>query len=122
MSNGSKEQMKMTAGMDLGDKYSHLCLIDTQSCELIEESRLRTTVRVVRHETRQLEGSARGEDKLIAVDVIHKDFLARYLDDHLLPFAESFSYTVEDHQESKRSGKGRGVGGAPRLAPRVKPS
>lgn len=79
-------------------------------------------VRVVRHETRQLERSARGEDRLIAVDVIHKDFLARYLGDHLLPFAESFSYTVEDHQESIRSGKGRGVGGEPRLAPRVKPS
>jgi hypothetical protein len=79
-------------------------------------------VRVVRHETRQLEGSMRGEDKLVAVDVIHKDFLARYLDDHLLPFAESFSYTVKDHQESIKSGKGQGVGGEPRLVPRVKPS
>src|SRR5688572_18773579 len=35
--------MKMTAGMDLADNYSHLCLIDTESGELIEESRLRTT-------------------------------------------------------------------------------
>jgi hypothetical protein len=43
MSNGSTEQMKMTAGMDPGDNYSHLCLIDTESGELIEESRLRTT-------------------------------------------------------------------------------
>src|SRR5215210_3138908 len=43
MSNSSTEQMKMTAGMDLGDKYSHLCLIDTDSGELIEEGRLRTT-------------------------------------------------------------------------------
>jgi transposase len=43
MSNGSTEQLKMTAGMDLGDNYSHLCLIDTESGELIEESRLRTT-------------------------------------------------------------------------------
>lgn len=49
MSNGSKEQMKMTAGMDLGDNYSHLCLIDTESCELIEESRLRTTPKAMRH-------------------------------------------------------------------------
>src|ERR671921_306703 len=48
MSNGSTEQMKMTAGMDLGDKYSHLCLIDTESGELIEESRLRTTPEAMR--------------------------------------------------------------------------
>ena len=33
----------MTAGLDLGDKYSYLCLIDTLSGELIEEGRLRTT-------------------------------------------------------------------------------
>ncbi len=31
---GSKEQPLMTAGLDLGDKYSYLCLIDTLSvCE-----------------------------------------------------------------------------------------
>jgi hypothetical protein len=27
---GSKDQLLMTAGVDLGDKYSYLCLIDTQ--------------------------------------------------------------------------------------------
>ncbi len=43
MSDGSKEQPKITAGLDLGDKYSYLCLIDTQSGEVIEEGRLRTT-------------------------------------------------------------------------------
>jgi hypothetical protein len=26
----SKEQRKVTAGLDLGDKYSYLCLIDTE--------------------------------------------------------------------------------------------
>jgi hypothetical protein len=36
MSNGSREQMKMTAGLDLGDKYSYLCLIDTVSGEVDE--------------------------------------------------------------------------------------
>src|SRR5215213_8747686 len=43
MSDGSKEQPKITAGLDLGDKYSYLCLIDTESGEVIEEGRLRTT-------------------------------------------------------------------------------
>src|SRR5215208_5368369 len=40
---GSKEQPLMTAGLDLGDKYSYLCLIDQQSGQVIEEGRLRTT-------------------------------------------------------------------------------
>jgi transposase len=45
---GSTQQLKMTAGMDLGDNFSHLCLIDTQCGELIEESRLRTTPEAMR--------------------------------------------------------------------------
>ena len=43
MSDGSKVQPKVTAGLDIGDKYSYLCLIDTVSGEVIEEGRLRTT-------------------------------------------------------------------------------
>jgi transposase len=39
----SKQPPKMTAGLDLGDKYSYLCLIDTESGEVMEEGRLRTT-------------------------------------------------------------------------------
>ena len=38
----SKVQPKVTAGLDIGDKYSYLCLIDTDSGEVIEEGRLRT--------------------------------------------------------------------------------
>jgi transposase len=40
---GSKEHPPMTAGVDLGDKYSYLCLLDSGSGETIEEGRLRTT-------------------------------------------------------------------------------
>ena len=40
---GSKEQPKVTAGLDLGDKYSYLCLIDQHSGEIVEEGRLRTS-------------------------------------------------------------------------------
>jgi transposase len=43
MSDGSSEQPRFTAGLDLGDKYSYLCLIDQQSGEVVEEGRLRTT-------------------------------------------------------------------------------
>ena len=40
---GSSPQPQMTAGLDLGDRYSYLCLIDQQSGEVIEEGRLRTS-------------------------------------------------------------------------------
>ena len=41
--NASKEQPKMTAGLDIGDRYSYLCLIDQESGEVMEQGRLRTT-------------------------------------------------------------------------------
>src|SRR5215210_4935627 len=43
MGDGSKDQPQLTAGLDLGDKYSYLCLIDTVSGEIMEEGRLRTS-------------------------------------------------------------------------------
>jgi hypothetical protein len=39
----SKEQPKTTAGVDLGDRYSYLCLIDQHSAEIMEEGRVPTT-------------------------------------------------------------------------------
>ena len=45
---GSKQQLRMTAGLDLGDKYSYLCLIDQQSGEIMEEGRLPTTPEALR--------------------------------------------------------------------------
>ena len=48
MSDVSKGQPQMTAGVDLGDKYSYLCLIDQQSGEVVEEGRLRTTPEALR--------------------------------------------------------------------------
>ncbi len=45
---GSRDKPKMTAGLDLGDKYSYLCLIDQDSGEVIEEVRLRTTPQALR--------------------------------------------------------------------------
>jgi transposase len=40
---GSRDEPRTTAGLDIGDKYSYLCLIDTDSGEVIEEGRLRTS-------------------------------------------------------------------------------
>jgi transposase len=39
----SKQRPKTTGGLDLGDRYSYLCLLDTLSGEVVEEGRLRTT-------------------------------------------------------------------------------
>ena len=44
----SKEHPRMTAGLDLGDRYSYLCLIDQQDGEVMEEGRLRTTPEALR--------------------------------------------------------------------------
>ena len=45
---GSRDEPTTTAGLDLGDKYSYLCLIDQHSGEVIEEGRLRTTPEALR--------------------------------------------------------------------------
>ena len=36
------QSSSITAGLDLGDKYSYLCLLDTQSGEVVEEGRIST--------------------------------------------------------------------------------
>jgi transposase len=48
MNDGSRATPMVTAGLDLGDKYSYLCLIDTGSGKVIEEGRLRTTPEALR--------------------------------------------------------------------------
>ena len=48
MNDGSSNHPRTTAGLDLGDKYSYLCLIDADSGEAIEEGRLRTTPEALR--------------------------------------------------------------------------
>ena len=35
----------LTAGIDIGDRYSHLCLLDTHSGEVIEEGRILTNTK-----------------------------------------------------------------------------
>jgi transposase len=45
---GSRDKPKMTAGLDLGDKYSYLCLIDQENGEVMEEGRLRTSPEALR--------------------------------------------------------------------------
>jgi transposase len=48
MNDGSRETPLLTAGLDLGDKYSYLYLIDTDTGKVVEEGRLRTTPEALR--------------------------------------------------------------------------
>jgi transposase len=43
MNDGSRGTPMVTAGLDLGDNYTYLCLVNVQSGEVLEEGRLRTT-------------------------------------------------------------------------------
>ena len=68
------EQRATTAGVDLGDRYSHLCLIDTESGEVLEEGRLRTTPEAF------VRRFGREEPRKIAVEVgTHSPWVSRLL-------------------------------------------
>lgn len=43
MTDGSKGERAVTVGLDIGDRYGYLCVLDTKSGKVIEEGRLRTT-------------------------------------------------------------------------------
>jgi hypothetical protein len=42
MSYGSRGRTERTVGLDLGDKYSYLCVLDTETGKLVQDGRLRT--------------------------------------------------------------------------------
>jgi transposase len=62
--------------LDLGDKYSYLCLIDSQSGGVVEESRLRTTPEVFRRRF-----DSEGQLK-VAIEVgTHSPWVSRLLEE-----------------------------------------
>jgi len=67
----------MTAGLDLGDRYSYLCLIDQHSGEVIEEGRLRTTPEAFRRRFASQEQPMR-----IAIEAgTHSPWVSRVLEE-----------------------------------------
>jgi hypothetical protein len=73
---GSKEHPPMTAGVDLGDKYSYLCLLDPGSGETIEEGRLRTTPEAFRRRF------SSGQPIRIAIEAgTHSPWVSRVLEE-----------------------------------------
>lgn len=53
-------------------------------------------VRVIRHEYEE-DAERHDRDQLRVVDIVHKDFLHIYLDEHLLPFSKRFAERVLRH-------------------------
>ena len=76
MTDTSKEQPKMTAGLDLGDKYSYFFVLDNESGKMIEEGRLCTTPDDLR---RRFDSE---EQMKIAIEVgTHSTWVSRILHD-----------------------------------------
>jgi transposase len=66
----------MTAGVDLGDKYSYLFMLDNDSGEVVEEGRLRTTPEAFR---RRFECAERMK---IAIEVgTHSTWVSRLVEE-----------------------------------------
>ncbi len=76
-----------------------------QSCDLM----FLPWVRVVRHETDETSDLFHWT-KLLAIDIVHKDFLQDYLDKHVLPLAEEFCRLVIKHQQVLASGQAFATG------------
>ena len=76
MNYGSKGATKMTAGVDLGDKYSYLFVLDNDGGEVVEEGRLRTTPDDLR---RRFDSAERMK---IAIEVgTHSTWVSRLLEE-----------------------------------------
>ena len=67
----------LIAGIDLGDRYSHLCLLDTENGEVIEESRIVTDREAFERRFSD------AEPMRVAIEVgTHSPWVSRILEDH----------------------------------------
>ncbi len=81
-------------------------------------------IRVVRHE--YFENADKWErDRRWAIDIVHKDYLSIYIDNHLIPFAERFIKKVLHHQTelatSKAFASGMGADSWDKIEQRLQP-
>jgi transposase len=67
----------LTAGIDIGDRYSHLCLLDTQSGEVIEEGRILTN-----HSAFQQRFSGLKPMRIAIETGTHSPWISRMLEDY----------------------------------------
>ena len=77
MANGSRATTKLTVGLDLGDRYTYLSLLDPNSGEVLEEGRLRTTPEALKRSF-----SARREPMRVAIEAgTHSPWASRLLEE-----------------------------------------
>ena len=70
-------QRSVTVGIDLGDRYSHLCLLDAENGEIVEEGRIATSREAF---GRRFSGL---EPMRIAIETgTHSPWVSRILEDH----------------------------------------
>lgn len=69
------------------------------------ETELLPWVRVSRHESYESEDWTERQE-IFSIDIVHKDFFEKYLNDNLIPFADTLAGKVLKHHEVLASGKG----------------
>lgn len=120
-------------GVDYASHPCHLALgvgvldapmVGVRASESSSEAVLLPWVRVVRHESAgvtdrgQADQRQANRSKVLAIDVVHKDFFDAYLSEHVEPFAIRFLNLVVKHQEALASGEGTAAQGPePRIEP-----
>lgn len=67
---------------------------------------LRPWVRIGRHEYAEVAEWHHQHDRMLVVDLVHRDFLTTYLRSHLVPFAETFAERVLRHPSELATGEG----------------
>jgi hypothetical protein len=74
--------------------------------EAADQLSLRPWVRIGRHEYEEVAEWHHQHDRMLVVDLVHRDFLTTYLRSHLVPFATTFAECVLRHPSELASGEG----------------
>lgn len=80
-------------------------MIGVKINETAHETVLLPWVRVSRHESYESEDWTKRQE-IYSIDIVHKDFFEKYLNDNLLPFAKTLADKILKHQVILASGKG----------------
>ena len=71
MSEHGKVEGQLTVGLDVGDRYTHACVLDADG-EILEETRLATNARALRH---RFEGQER--HRVVLEAGVHSPWISR---------------------------------------------
>ena len=80
-------------------------MIGVNNTDTENEIQMIPWVRVPRHQTTNKDDKYHMSN-ISAIDVVHKDFLDEYINNHLIPFANDFSQRALNHADELADGKG----------------